>query len=215
MALEVTLRSRIVEFSIRRPRLVSGVMVLVTLVLAALAALPSLAPRTFTMLNAVKVDTDPENMLRADEPQRLFHNRMKEAMSLHDMVVLGVVNEDHRDGVFNVASLGRVYELTEFAKTLQWPDKDDPEKTAGVIQVDLLAPSTVDNIEQAGPGAIRFEWLMQSPPRTDEEALAVRDRAMCIPFLKDTLVSRCERRSKSAAGVGPKVQHLCHVYPVA
>ncbi|MDP6438196.1 MAG: site-specific integrase [Candidatus Brocadiia bacterium] len=44
--------------------------------------------------------------------------------------------------------------------------------------------------------------------------------AQAILGHSSTLMTRyytatCERRSKSAAGVGPKVQHLCHVYPVA
>ena len=47
----------------------------------------------------------------------------------------------------------------------------------GVIEPDIIAPSTVDNIEQGGLGAVRFEWLMPEPPATQEEAEAVRDRA--------------------------------------
>ena len=48
-------------------------------------------------------------MLRDDEPVRVFHNHMKKAMLLHDMIVLGVVNDLHPDGIFNVATLGRGY----------------------------------------------------------------------------------------------------------
>jgi predicted RND superfamily exporter protein len=160
-------------------------MVLVTLCLALVAGLPTIWPSTFSALNPLKVDTDPENMLPADEPVRVFHDEMKEEMSLHDMVVLGVVNENHPDGVFNPESLRKIYDLTEFAKTLRWPE----EENAGVIEIDILAPSTVDNIEQAGPGAVRFEWLMQSPPTTAEEARAVREKAERIPFLNGTLLS--------------------------
>jgi predicted RND superfamily exporter protein len=160
-------------------------MVLVSLCLALVTGLPTIWPKTFSALNPLKVDTDPENMLPADEPVRVFHDEMKEEMSLYDMVVLGVVNENHPDGVFNPESLRKIFELTEFAKTLRWPDEDN----AGVIEVEILAPSTVDNIEQAGPGAVRFEWLMQSPPTTAEEARAVREKAERIPFLNGTLLS--------------------------
>ena len=180
---------RIVGASVRRPKTVTALMVLVTLALALLAALPSVWPKPFLMLNGVKVDTDPENMLPADEPTRVFHDEMKREMSLHDMVVVGVVNEKHPEGVFNPESLRKIYDLTEFAKGLRWDDPEDPDKKIGVIEADLIAPSTVDNIEQSGVGAITFEWLMSRPPETQEEAEAVRDKALRIPFLKDTVVS--------------------------
>jgi len=77
---------------------------------------------------------------------------------------------------------------------LQWPDKDDPSRTVGVIEADMIAPSTVDNIEQgAQPGFINFEWLMKSPPKTRAEALAVRDRAKKNSFLDGTLLSEDEK----------------------
>jgi hypothetical protein len=50
-------------------------MVVATLVLGALIPL-------------IKVDTDPENMLSAEEPVRLFHNQTKRQFDLSDIVVL-------------------------------------------------------------------------------------------------------------------------------
>jgi predicted RND superfamily exporter protein len=47
----------------------------------------------------------------------------------------------------------------------------------------------VDNIEQGGTGEVKFEWLMSTPPETDAEALAIRDKALNLHFLRDTLVS--------------------------
>ncbi len=183
------LGNRMVETALDRPRLITGVMVAVSVVLILVAGLPSLWPDTFSMLAPLKVDTDPENMLSRDEPVRVFHNEMKKRLGLNDIVVVGVVNDTHPNGVFNPASLKNIYALTEFAKTLTWPDKKDPEKTAGVINRDLIAPSTVDNIEQGGVGEVRFSWLMASPPETEEEALALREKAERLPFLEGTLVS--------------------------
>ncbi len=179
----------VVRFAVDRPWTVTAVMVAATLALALAAALPSLWPDAFPFLYPVRVDTDPENMLPEDEPVRVFHDRMKRELSLHDMVVVGVVNDEHPEGVFNPASLAKVHALAEFAETLRWPGPDDPEKTVGVVVQDLIAPSTVDNIEQAGLGTIRFEWLMPQPPETQEAALAVRRKAQDIPFLDGTLVS--------------------------
>jgi len=167
---------RIVAFSLDHPRLITITMVVVMLGLAALIPL-------------VKVDTDPENMLSPKEAVRVFHNFSKAEFSLHDMVVLGIVNEKDPDGVFNPDSLAKIYELTKFAERLRWPDPDDPTKTIGVVEVDLLAPSLVDNIEPAGPGTVRFEWLMAEPPKTREGARAIREKARANPMLDGTLVS--------------------------
>ncbi len=51
-------------------------------------------------------------MLAADKPVRVFHDEMNARFSLDDMVVVGVVNATNPDGVFNVDSLRRIYELT-------------------------------------------------------------------------------------------------------
>ena len=169
-------KQKIATYSIEHYKLITIIMVLFTLLLGAFIPL-------------IKVDTDPENMLSSDEPVRVFHNQTKKQFALNDIVVVGIVNDKNPNGVFNPSSLARVYELTEFAKTLRWPDEEDPNEQIGVIEVDLLAPSTVDHIGQAGPGVVTFEWLMKKPPATDAEALEIRDKAMSNPLLKGTLIS--------------------------
>ena len=178
----------LIQSSVNHPRGVAGAMLLVTLALALCVAVPTLWPGIIP-LPPVRVDTDPENMLDSEEPVRVFHNDMKRAFALSEIIVVGVVNDTHPEGVFNPETLGRVHALTEYAKTLRGSELglDDPQ--AGVVTIDIIAPSTVDNIEQGGPGEVKFEWLMPGPPETQEEALAVRDRASKIPFLKGTMVS--------------------------
>jgi predicted RND superfamily exporter protein len=182
--------ARLADWCARHPWGVTGLMLGVTVVVAALAAVPSVAHYFFDTdvpgLAVLRVDTDPENMLDAHEPVRVHHDQMKKRLGLYDMVVVGVVNEAHPEGVFNPDSLKRIYELTEFAKTLQW---EEDGKTEGVVTVDLIAPSTVDNIEQGGVGVVNFEWLMAEPPETQEQALAIREKAQDLPFLDGTLVS--------------------------
>jgi predicted RND superfamily exporter protein len=141
------------------------------------------------LIPLIKVDTDPENMLSADEPVRIFHNQTKKRFALSDIVVVGIVNNKDPNGVFNPSSLTKVYELTEFSKTLRWPSEEDPNEQIGVIEVDLLAPSTVDHIGQGGPGVVTFEWLMAKPPATNTQALEIRNKAMSNPLLKGTLIS--------------------------
>jgi len=179
----------LINLALNKPTLISRAMWISTLLIVMLAVLPSIWPTTFSSLKPITVDTDPENMLSADEPVRLFHNRMKKEFSLNDIVVVGVVNDKTDNGVYTPETLKRVYELTQFAKTLSWPDPENPGQQAGVVEVDMIAPSTVENIEQGGLGSVNFSWLMPSPPETINEALAIRDRAMNIPFLKGTLVS--------------------------
>jgi len=170
------IKQAVTNFSVKHYKIVTILMVLFTLSLA------SLIPR-------IRVDTDPENMLSENETVRVFHNQTKERFSLSDIVVVGIVNEHNPNGVFNPASLGKIYELTEFAKTLRWEDEENPDQQIGVIEVDLLAPSTVDHIGQGGPGVVKFEWLMARPPATQDEALEVKNRAMSNPLLKGTLIS--------------------------
>lgn len=129
------LKQAITNYSLKHHRLVTVVMLAFTLGLGALIPL-------------IHVDTDPENMLSEDEPVRVFHNETKERFALNDIVVVGIVNDEHPNGVFNPSSLGRIYKLTEFAKRLRWQDEDNPDEQVGVVGVDLLAPSTVDYIGQ-------------------------------------------------------------------
>jgi len=182
--------SKIGRFAVEHPKLIASMIVGATIVLTLLAALPSLWPRTFAPLHSLKIDTDPENMLPDDEPVRVFHDRMKEIMSLNDMIVVGIVNpEDEEHGVFTPQSLRKIYALTEFSRGLRWRDPEDPAEFAGVVQQDMIAPSMVDNVESGGAGVVRFEWLMPQPPETLEAAQAVKRKALDIPFLEGTLVS--------------------------
>jgi predicted RND superfamily exporter protein len=172
--------SKIVLFALDHPKLLTIGIIIISLFFI------------FAM-RKVKVDTDPENMLSEKETVRIFHKEMKKVFNLHDMVILGVVNERHPDGVFNPDSLGKIYEMTEFIKTLRWPDPEHEDKEIGIVPNDLLTPSTVDNIKQAGPGTVRFEWLMAEPPKTREQALEIRDNARANPLLYGTLLSEDEK----------------------
>jgi len=167
---------KMVRFGVVHPRLVTIVMVVATVILAALMV-------------QVKVDTDPENMLSRREPVRIFHNQVKKVFDLYDVVVLGIVNERDKDGVFNPDTLRKVEELTSFIRTLSWPDPDHPGRQIGVVKRNLIAPGNVDSIEQAGPGRVRFAWLMPKAPATREAAARIRQLALDNPLLNGTLVS--------------------------
>jgi len=155
----------LVDAAVRYPRRVFVVVALLV------AGLGSQIPR-------IVIDTDPENMLPADQPARVFHNQVKKDFGLSDLIVVGMVDERDQDGVFHPRALAHLHEVTERITRIE-----------GVVQADLMSLSTVDNVSQGAPGEVRFEWLMNEPPETREEALAIRDAAKRIPTLDGTLVS--------------------------
>ncbi|MCB1591478.1 MAG: MMPL family transporter [Alphaproteobacteria bacterium] len=175
------------EMAVDRPKSFMRLAVLISLLCILGVALPTLMPQQVTFLPALSIDTDPENMLSSEEPVRAYHNARKEEYSLYDMIVVGVINTTDPNGVFNPQSLRNIYELGEYAREIAWDGPDG--QTEGVIGAEVIAPSNVDNIEQAGMGTVRFEWLMKTPPETQEDAKAVYEKAANLPFLKDTLVS--------------------------
>jgi len=176
----------IIEHAKSRPQKWFSVAGIISVITMILIVLPSLFPATFSFLHPLKIDTDPENMLSEKEEVRLFHHDMRKTFDLYDMVVVGVTQTGHEEGVFNPATLQNIYALTEFAKTIQW---EQDGRKHGVIESEIIAPSMVDTITQEGLGVVRFQWLMESPPKTQEEARDVAVRAKNMPFLDNTLIS--------------------------
>ena len=156
---------RALDYALRHPKHI--VIATVVLVLVALVQFPR-----------IRVDTDPENMLPAEAPVRVFHRAVKQDFGVYDLIVLGIVNEQDPNGVFNVRTLTDIYQITEQIK-----------KIDGVIAQEIIAPSTKDDVSQDGPGTVRFNWLMAAPPQTPDEALRVRDRAQANPMFRGTMVS--------------------------
>ena len=83
------MKDAIISLATGRPRLVYAVVVLLTLATGAL-------------MMRIQIDTDPENMLSAEQQDRVFHNAVEERFTLHDAIVVGIVNDSHPNGVFNV-----------------------------------------------------------------------------------------------------------------
>ncbi len=156
----------LIAFALRKPKIIFAVTVLA--VVASLAA-----------FFRVKVDTDPENMLPENEFVRVFNHEVKKEFTIYDYVVLGVVNEKDPDGVFNPATLEKIYRITEEIKTID-----------GVIAYELMSLANKDDIEQAGPGTLSFRWLMGPPPYTAAESQRIKTRALENPMFYDTLISR-------------------------
>ena len=108
------MKLKLTNFSLRFPWIV------ILLVLAAVIFGAAQFPK-------VQFDNDPENMLSPDEPVRVFHNRTKDKYALYDFVIVGIVNTNHPDGVFNVETLGRIDTLTKQLLSLRQSADGLPE----------------------------------------------------------------------------------------
>ena len=106
-------RVKMTAFSIRYPWLIIALAVAMTMAFG-------------NQFPNVMFDNDPENMLADDEPIRVFHNQVKARYNLYEFVIVGIVNEVHEDGVFNVETLSRIDTLTNELISLQQNDAGLP-----------------------------------------------------------------------------------------
>ncbi|MEP4892239.1 MAG: RND transporter, partial [Aliiglaciecola sp.] len=155
----------LVHLCTHKPKSVYGILLLFVLLLA------SQIPR-------IQIDTDPENMLDAEHPARVFHNQVKQTFSMYDAIVVGVVNTSDEYGVFKPDVLTDIFDITKTIMSLD-----------GVVSADVMSISTVDNISQEGEGAIRFEWMMPTPPESISVSQQIQQKLSRLPLLQDTLAS--------------------------
>jgi len=156
------MRRFIEEFSINHP----WAVIIAVVVITAFFAL---------QLPNIKIDTDPENMLQADEPARLFDHEVKEEFAISDFIAVGVVSED---GAFNSNLLGNIHAIVEEISEID-----------GVVADDILSPSTVDDIRQDSDGVLTVSTLMEDPPENDAEAKFILERIKGNPVLRGKLAS--------------------------
>lgn len=159
----------LIDFVLKRPAWVFRLTIITLLAVVMAVGSPFVTEQSpFPKLT---IDTDPENMLRADEPARVLNAALTDRFNLHDAVVIAV--EDAETEVFTPSVLADVASLASFAATLD-----------GVIADDIVAPSTIDVAIAGG-----FEPLVSEVPATQTDALAVRDRMLADPLLNGTVVA--------------------------
>jgi predicted RND superfamily exporter protein len=107
------MKKGLTEFSIKQPWIVIAITVAITAFFAA-------------QFPKIKIDTDPENMLPANEHARVFDHETKETFDLSDFIAVGVVADN---GAFHPDLLNRIYRITA-----------EIEDIDGVIPDDILAP---------------------------------------------------------------------------
>jgi predicted RND superfamily exporter protein len=152
---------KIVEFSVNRPKLV----ILLTIFLSALFAI---------QFPKIKIDTDPENMLREDAPIRVFHQEVKKDFGIEELIVLGIVRDD---GIFHHDSLAKMSRIT-----------NEILKIKGVIADDVVSLTITNNVV-AKEGTLYVRPPMVEVPETREEIERLKEEVLDNPLFKDRLVS--------------------------
>lgn len=122
----------------------------------------------------IRIDTDPENMLEADQPDRVLYNAVKERFGINELIVVGVADER---GIFRPEALRRVARLTEAIAAIP-----------GVLIEDMASLTTTDDIAVDG-GVLRIGPVMAAAPENMEQAATLQARIASNPLLADKLAS--------------------------
>lgn len=121
------------------------------------------------------IDTDPENMLEAHQPDRVFYEQIKKDFGIRDMIVLGITDAN---GIFHPETLAKIARIT-----------DEVLKIEGVIVEDVISFTTTDNVTSGG-GLLEVGRIMQDIPETEEEAKGIKAGVYDNPLFVAKLVSK-------------------------
>ncbi|MDO8312639.1 MAG: MMPL family transporter, partial [Sideroxyarcus sp.] len=153
----------LVEFSIRRPKLVIWVTVSLTLLF-------------LTQLPSIKTDTNPKHMLPENSDVRVWNDEVDKTFALYeDTIVVGVQNEA---GVLNRETLTRIARVTDAIINLE-----------GVASRDVNSFTTITNVT-AEAGTLKVGPLMPGAPKADAEVEALRTALFGNPLLVDRVISK-------------------------
>jgi hypothetical protein len=152
---------KLTTFSIDRPKITIALAVIITALFT-------------TQFSNIAVDADPENMLEANQSDRVFYDTTKADFGIHDLIVVGVVDEK---GVFRSESLAGIKRATS-----------EILKIEGVIIEDVISPSTTDNVKSSG-GLLDIRPVLRELPRTQEDIALLRQDIADNPFLHEKIAS--------------------------
>ncbi len=121
------------------------------------------------------IDTDPENMLEAHQPDRVFYDQIKKDFGIRDMIVLGITDET---GIFRPETLGKIARIS-----------DDILKIEGVVVEDVISFTTTDNITSEGE-LMKVRRIMETVPQTEEETEAIKTSVYDNPLFVEKMISK-------------------------
>ncbi|OIQ88985.1 MMPL family protein [mine drainage metagenome] len=153
----------LVDFSIRRPKLVLLLVGLMTLLF-------------LTQFPKIRTDTNPKHMLPATSDVRVWNNKVDKTFGLYaDTIVVGVENDA---GVLNRATLGRIARVTDGILGLN-----------GVASRDVSSFSTITNVT-AEAGSLNVGPLMPAAPKTEADVEALRAALFGNPLFVNRVISQ-------------------------
>jgi len=152
---------RLIELSMDFPKATLVITFLLTLVFGA-------------QFVKIHIDSDPENMLSADHPDRARYNELKRNFGIHDLIVLGITDES---GIFRPDTLAKVDRIIDGITTIP-----------GVITDDIVSLTTTNNV-RARAGLLDVRRIMPEPPPDETGSEAIRAAIAANPLLIDKVSS--------------------------
>lgn len=153
----------LVEFSVRRPKLVFLLTGLLTLLF-------------LTQFPKLRTDTNPKHMLPETSDVRVWNDVVDKTFGLYeDTIVVGVQNDA---GVLNIDTLGRIARITDAILGLD-----------GVASRDVNGFTTITNVT-ADAGTLKVGPLMPAAPKTDAEVQDLRKALFGNPLFVNRVISQ-------------------------
>lgn len=121
------------------------------------------------------IDTDPENMLEAHQPDRVFYDQIKKDFGIRDLIVLGIRDDA---GIFRIETMGKIARIT-----------DEILKVEGVIVEDVISFTTTDNVISED-GVLQVRRIMETAPQTAEEIAAIKTGVYDNPLFVEKIISK-------------------------
>jgi len=121
------------------------------------------------------IDSSPESMMIKNDPARIFYEDTLEQFGSDSMMMIYIEEEE----LFTVDKLAILEKLVI--------ELGDQQRFSAIARIESLY--SVGNIK-GYPDYLDNSPLMDQPPKSDEEALAIKRRALENPILVDSLISR-------------------------
>jgi uncharacterized protein len=122
----------------------------------------------------IKIDTDPENMLPADQADRVLYNEVKKNFGINDLIVFGIT--DHQ-GVFRTETLSRISKVI-----------DGILKIDGVITDDVVSLTTTNDVQSKG-GLLEVRQILHEIPSQDIDGISIHRAISDNPLLAEKVAS--------------------------
>lgn len=157
------MRQTLVEFSVKHPKLVLGIALLLTVV--AMVQMPRMT-----------MDTNPKNTLAYDAEVRVWNREVDRTFALYaDTIVVGVRNES---GVLNASTLAKVTSITEAIRRMP-----------GVAAPDVISLSTASSARAEGE-SVAIAPLLEPSANGATEVDKLKSRLSATPMFTERLISK-------------------------